>query len=54
MCDSLRLKLRLHDIQVTDADAPSYLSQSVANVLTMAEEEKKHKCVTAAAEARHV
>ena len=42
----------LFDIRVTDADALSYLSHSVANVLTMAEEEKKHKYVTAA-EAHH-
>ena len=31
-----------------DADAPSYLSRSVKNVLTAAEEEKKRKYVTAA------
>ena len=37
----------LFDIQVTDADAPSYLSRSVKNVLTTAEE-KKRKYVTAA------
>ena len=42
----------LFDIQVTDADAPSYLSRFVKNVLTTAEEEKKRKYVTAA-EARH-
>ena len=33
----------LFDIQVTDTDAPSYLSRSVKNVLTTAEEEKKKK-----------
>ena len=38
----------LFDIRVTDADAPSYLSRSVKNVLTTAEEEKKRKYVTAA------
>ena len=38
----------LFDIQVTDADTPSYLSRSVKNVLTTAEEEKKkRKYVTA-------
>ena len=30
----------LLDIRVTDADAPSYLTCSVGNVLAMAEEEK--------------
>ena len=38
----------LFDIRVTDADAPSYLSRSVKNVLITAEEEKKCKYVTAA------
>ena len=38
----------LFDIRVTDADVPSYVSRSVANVLTMAEEEKKRKYLTAA------
>ena len=37
----------LFDIRVTDADAPSYLSRSVASILTLAEEEKKRKYVTA-------
>ena len=38
------------DIRITDADTytPSYLSHSVKNVLTTAEEEKKRKYVTAA------
>ena len=31
----------LFDIRVTDADAPSCVSCSVVNVLTMAEEKKK-------------
>ena len=35
------------DIRVTDADAPSYVSRSIANVLTMTEE-KKRKYLTAA------
>ena len=38
----------LFDIGVMDADAPSYLSRSVKNVLTTAEEKKKRKYVTAA------
>ena len=41
----------LFDIRVMDADALSYVSHSVANVLTMAEEEekkKKRKYLTAA------
>ena len=38
----------LFDIRVTDADAPSYLSRSVKNVLATVEEEKKRKYVTAA------
>ena len=38
----------LFDIRVTDANATSYLSRSVKNVLTTAEEEKKRKYVTAA------
>ena len=38
----------LFDIRVTDADAPSYLSRSVKNVLNTAEEEKKRKYVIAA------
>ena len=42
----------LFDIQVTDADAPLYLSRFVKNVLATAEEEKKRKYVTAA-EALH-
>ena len=43
----------LFDIRVTDADAPSYLSHSVKNVLTTAEEEKKKRKYVNAAEARH-
>ena len=35
----------LFDIWVTDVDAPSYVSRSVADVLATAEEEKKHKYV---------
>ena len=42
----------LFDIRVMDADAPSYVSHSVANVLTMAEEEKKKRKYLKAAEAR--
>ena len=42
----------LFDIRVMDADAPSYVSHSVANVLTMAEEEKKKRKYLTAAEAR--
>ena len=38
----------LFDVRVTDADAPSYLSRSVVDVLATAEEEKKRKYVTAA------
>ena len=38
----------LFDIRVTDADAPSYVTRSVVNVMTMAEEEKKRKYLTAA------
>ena len=33
--------LALFDLQVIDADAPSYISRSVAAVLATAEEEKK-------------
>ena len=36
----------LLDIQVTDADAPSYLTRSVGNVLAMAEEEKTKVCIS--------
>ena len=39
------------DIQVTDADVPSYISRSIVNVLTMAEEEKKKQKYLTAAEA---
>ena len=38
----------LFDIKVIDADAPSYMSCSVADVLVAAEEEKKKKYLTAA------
>ena len=38
----------LFDGRVTDADAPSYMSCSVADLLIAAEEEKKKKYLTAA------
>ena len=37
----------LFDVRVTDTDAPSYFSHSVADVLAMAEMEKLHKCGSA-------
>ena len=42
----------LFDVRVTDSDAPSYMSHSVADVLVAAEEETK-KYLTGA-EAHHV
>ena len=38
----------LSDVRITDTDAPSYMSRSVADVLVAAEEEKKKKYLTAA------
>ena len=38
----------LFDVQVTDADVPSYLSRSVVDMLVAAEEEKKQQYLTAA------
>ena len=35
----------LLDIRVTDADAPSYLTRSVGNVLAMGEKEKTKVCI---------
>ena len=37
----------LFDVHVTDTDAPSFLSHSVADVLAMVEMEKLHKCGSA-------
>ena len=38
----------LFDVRVTDADAPSYMSRSIADVLASAEEETRKKYQTAA------
>ena len=35
----------LLDIRVADADAPSYLTRFIGNVLAMAEEEKTKVCI---------
>ena len=43
----------LLDIRVTDADAPSYLSSFVGNVLAMVEDEKNQSKYVFAVEACH-